>query len=67
MLVESILINRTTSENLEVDDAWEKEMEPDFADTSMEVNLPNSILIAGFGALFGVLGCVSSWQVQKDM
>lgn len=27
---------------------------------SMEVKLPYSILIAGIGALFGILGCVSS-------
>lgn len=37
-----------------------KEMNPNLPDMSVEVKFPYSILIAGFGALFGILGSVSS-------
>lgn len=62
VIIESILIYRMASANLKVYGAWDKvkEMKPDLADTSMEVKFPYSILIAGFGALFGISGCVSS-------
>lgn len=62
VIFESILIYRMTSANIKVYDAWDKvkEMKTDLADTSMEMKFPYSILIAGFGALLGVMGCVSS-------
>lgn len=61
-VVESILIYRVAAANLNVPDALDKvkEIKPGVTDMSVKVKFPHSILIAGFGALLGVIGCVSS-------
>lgn len=59
VIFESILIYRMASANAEMDKI--KKIERTLlTGISMEVKLPYSILIAGIGALFGILGCVSS-------
>lgn len=59
VIFESILIYRMASANAEIDKI--KKIERTLlTGISMEVKLPYSILIAGIGALFGILGCVSS-------
>ncbi|XP_052682477.1 uncharacterized protein LOC128163058 [Crassostrea angulata] len=59
VILESILIYRMASANAKMDKI--KKIEHTLlAGISMEVKLPYSILIAGIGALFGILGCVSS-------
>lgn len=59
VIFESILIYRMASANTEMDKI--KKIERTLlTGISMEVKLPYSILIAGIGALFGILGCVSS-------
>lgn len=60
--IESLLIYRMASANLKLPDALDKvkEMNPNLPEMSMKVKFPYSILIAGFGALFGILGSVSS-------
>lgn len=60
--MESILIYRVAAANSKVPDAWDKvkKMEPGLTDTSVKVKFPYSTLIAGFGALLGLMGCVSS-------
>lgn len=59
VIFESILIYRMASANTEMDKI--KKIERTLlTGISMEVKLPYSILIAGIGALFGILGCISS-------
>lgn len=59
VIFESILIYRMASANAEMDKI--KKIERTLlTGISMEVKLPYSILIAGIGALFGILGCISS-------
>lgn len=56
------------SANLKLPDALDKvkEMNPNLPDMSMKVKFPYSILIAGFGALFGILGSVSSGLMYSN-
>lgn len=66
VIFESILIYRMASANLKVSDALDKVKSIEqklLAD--MEVKLPYSILIAGFGAMLGILGCVSSGVMYR--
>lgn len=43
-------------------------MKPDtLTATFMEVKLPYCILIASFGVIFGILGCVASGVMYKKM
>ncbi|XP_065929310.1 uncharacterized protein [Magallana gigas] len=59
VIFESILIYRMASANTEMDKI--KKIERTLlTGISMEMKLPYSILIAGIGALFGILGCISS-------